>query len=92
MKKILLLTAMFIFAVCSYSYAADGVKWFSLQEGFAKAKAENKPCIVDFFYGKGCPFHRKSQRETYIIERFYHRLWDPMVWRLLKSAPHSGKA
>ena len=65
MKKVLILAAVFLFAVCSYSYSAEGVQWLSLKEGFAKAKLENKPSIVDFYYGKGCPRCEKLQKFVY---------------------------
>ena len=65
MKKVLFLAAVFIFVSCSYSYPADGVQWLSLKEGFAKAKLEKKPCIVDFFFGKGCPRCEKLQKYVY---------------------------
>ena len=65
MKKVLMLSAVFILLACSYSYSADGVQWFSLKDGFAKAKLEKKPSIVDFFYGKGCPRCEKLQKYVY---------------------------
>ena len=65
MKKVLLLATVFLFVACSYSYSADGVQWFSLKDGFAKAKLEKKPSIVDFFYGKGCPRCEKLQKYVY---------------------------
>jgi thioredoxin-related protein len=65
MKKLLLLMIFLILVGYSHSSAADGVQWLSLKEGFAKAKLENKPCIVDFFYGKGCPRCEKLQKYVY---------------------------
>ena len=79
MKKLLLLAVMFIFVVCSYSYAADGVKWFSMQEGFAKAKIEKKPLIVDFFYGKGCPRCEKLQKYVYSDPIISKKIMDDFV-------------
>lgn len=46
-------------------FADEGVKWVSLKEGLEKAKAEKKPVIVDFFYGKGCPRCEFLQKNVY---------------------------
>ena len=79
MKKVLLLAAVFIFVACSYSYSADGVQWFSLKEGFAKAKLEKKPCIVDFFFGKGCPRCEKLQKYVYDDPIIAKKIMDDFV-------------
>jgi thioredoxin-related protein len=47
------------------AFASDEVKWFSLKEGMEKAKTENMPMIVDFFYGKGCPRCEKLETGVY---------------------------
>jgi thiol peroxidase len=39
--------------------------WLPLKEGMAKAKAENKTMIVDFYYGKGCPRCEFLQSQAY---------------------------
>lgn len=39
--------------------------WLPLQEGMAKARAENKTMIVDFYYGKGCPRCEFLQSQAY---------------------------
>ncbi len=62
---ILILGLMIPAAVCT----AD-MKWFSLKEGMEKARAEKKPMIVDFFFGKGCP------RCEFLQEKVYN---DPVV-------------
>jgi len=55
MKRILLPAILFAFVLSSSAFAIGGdVKWHSLKDGAAKAKAEKKPMIVDFFYGPGC--------------------------------------
>jgi hypothetical protein len=46
-------------------FAVEGVKWTSLKEGLEKAKAEKKPMIVDFYYGKGCPRCEFLQKNVY---------------------------
>ena len=49
----------------SYVFADVGVKWYTLAEGQAKSKAEGKPVIVDFFFGKGCPRCEFLEKEVY---------------------------
>jgi thioredoxin-related protein len=47
-------------------FAADaGIQWLSLNAGMEKAKEENKPLIVDFYYGKGCPRCEAMQEQVY---------------------------
>ena len=79
MKKVLLLATVFLFVACSYSYSADGVQWFSLKDGFAKAKLEKKPSIVDFFYGKGCPRCEKLQKYVYDDPIISKKIMDDFV-------------
>jgi hypothetical protein len=55
MKKTVLLVAFLVLVGNAYSYAAEGVQWYSLKEGLEKAKNEKKPSIVDFFYGEVPP-------------------------------------
>jgi thioredoxin-related protein len=45
--------------------AASGIQWVSLKAGMEKAKEENKPLIVDFYYGKGCPRCEAMQQQVY---------------------------
>ena len=79
MKKVLLLAVVFIFAASSYSYSAEGIQWYSLKDGFAKAKLEKKPCIVDFFYGKGCPRCEKLQKYVYDDPIIAKKIMDDFV-------------
>jgi hypothetical protein len=66
MKRILLSAILFAFVLSSSASAMRGdVKWSSLKDGMAKAKAEKKPMIVDFFYGKGCPRCEKLEKSVY---------------------------
>lgn len=47
-------------------FAGDtGIQWLSLKAGMEKAKEENKPLIVDFYYGKGCPRCEAMQEQVY---------------------------
>lgn len=79
MKKVLLLVAVYILVACSYSYSADGLQWFSLKEGFAKAKLEKKPCIVDFFFGPGCPRCERMQKYVYNDPVIAKKIMDDFV-------------
>lgn len=53
---------VFLFATGSF---ADTVSWYTLKDGAPKAKAENKPMIVDFWYGKGCPRCERIDKNVY---------------------------
>jgi thioredoxin-related protein len=79
MKKLLLLGAFLMFVAYSPAFAADGVQWFSLKVGFEKAKSEKKPCIVDFFYGKGCPRCEKLQKNVYDDPIISKKIMDDFV-------------
>jgi len=72
--------ALFILVafVCS-GFAAGEVKWYSLKEGTAKARAEKKPVIVDFFYGKGCPRCEFLQKEVYGNPAIAKKIMDDFV-------------
>ena len=79
MKKILLLVSLLVFVICSHSFGADGMQWLSLKEGFAKAKIEKKPSIVDFFFGKGCPRCEKLQKYVYDDPIISKKIMDDFV-------------
>ena len=66
MKKMPLLVILLAFVLSSSAFAIGGdVKWSSLKDGMAKAKAEKKPMIVDFFFGKGCGRCEKLEKGVY---------------------------
>ncbi|MBI5633222.1 MAG: thioredoxin family protein [Nitrospirae bacterium] len=66
MRKIPLLAILFAFLLISSAFAIGGdVKWNTLKDGVVKAKAEKKPIIVDFFFGKGCPRCEKLEKHVY---------------------------
>jgi thioredoxin-related protein len=66
MKKygaLLLIVGLFF---STAGFAADtGIQWLSLKAGMEKAKKENRPLIVDFYYGKGCSRCEAMQNEVY---------------------------
>jgi thioredoxin-related protein len=65
MKKYVLLVVLCVVAGYSASFAAEGIQWMSLKEGMIKAKIEQRPLIVDFYYGKGCPRCESLQKNVY---------------------------
>ncbi len=51
--------------VASSASAGDLVNWYNIQDGMAKARADKKPVVLDFFYGKGCPRCEFLEKEVY---------------------------
>jgi len=41
------------------------IKWLTLSRGKEMALASEKPCLVDFYYGKGCGRCEKIDEEVY---------------------------
>ncbi|MDP2156385.1 MAG: thioredoxin family protein [Nitrospirota bacterium] len=77
MKRILLLALLFAFVLSSSAFAIGGdVKWYSLKDGTAKAKAEKKPMLIDFFYGKGCPRCERLEKGIYT---------DPQITKMIND-------
>lgn len=74
MKRVCLLIVMAVLAFSSFAIAADEVTWLTLSEGAAKAKAEKKPMIVDFFYGDGCLRCEKLVKGVYDNQAIAQRL------------------
>jgi thioredoxin-related protein len=65
MKRSLFLFLVFGVLCSSCVSASDLVKWRSLKDGMETAKAEKKPVVLDFFYGKGCPRCEFLEKEVY---------------------------
>ena len=63
MKRIFFL--MMLTALMLPSIADASVTWLSLKDGAEKARAEKKPMIVDFFFGKGCSRCELLQKNVY---------------------------
>jgi hypothetical protein len=55
MKKLQVVMILAPLIATSLSFASGEIRWFSLGDGEERARAEKKPMIVDFYYGKGCP-------------------------------------
>ncbi len=80
MKRTAVLFAMVtVLVLASNAFAAGELKWFSLQEGMEKAKAEKKPKIVDFFYGKGCSRCEFLQKNVYDSPKIAQKIMDDFV-------------
>ncbi|MEJ2683188.1 MAG: thioredoxin family protein [Candidatus Sulfobium sp.] len=45
--------------------AGPGIQWLSLKAGMEKARKEDRPLIVDFYYGKGCSRCEAMQEQVY---------------------------
>lgn len=79
MKKVLLLIVLFMTMVSSHSFAADGIKWYSLKDGMEKAKQEKMPLIVDFWYGEGCPRCARMQKNIYGDPLIVKKIMDDFI-------------
>ena len=77
--KRLAIVMVLLLAFSMPAAAADAVKWFSLKEGTAKAKAEKKPLVVDFFFGEGCPRCVFLEKEVYSNTAIAKKLNDDFV-------------
>jgi thioredoxin-related protein len=65
--------------VISIAAASDEIKWFSLNAGMEKAKAEKKPMIVDFYFGKGCPRCEALQKGVYDNPTIAKKIMDDFI-------------
>jgi thiol-disulfide isomerase/thioredoxin len=65
MKRSVIAMIVSVLLLASFASADSGVKWYTLSDGQVKSKAEGKPVIVDFFFGKGCPRCEFLEREVY---------------------------
>lgn len=80
MKKIFLFLTLTMLLFSSSASAIGGdVKWSSLKDGIVKARAEKKPIIVDFFFGKGCPRCEKLERGVYADPKISKKINDDFV-------------
>ncbi|HAM52584.1 MAG TPA: hypothetical protein DCP92_18490 [Nitrospiraceae bacterium] len=79
MKYLSVLIIGIVLTLSCPAFASEGVKWLSLKEGIEKAKTENKPIIVDFFFGKGCPRCEKLQSNVYSNPAIAKKIMDDFV-------------
>jgi thioredoxin-related protein len=79
-KNVIFLTlTLLLFAASAFAIPAGDVKWNSLKDGMAKAKAEKKPLIVDFFFGKGCPRCEMLEKNVYTNPQIAKKINDDFV-------------
>ena len=79
MKKIYIAVFIAALALSSMAFASAEIKWLPLTEGMEKAKAEKKPMIVDFFFGKGCPRCEILQKGVYDDPTIAKKIMDEFV-------------
>ncbi len=65
---------MVLFSCATIETRKAEVKWYSLSEGLKIAKAEKKPCVVDFYFGKECPRCEKLDKYVYSNPDIVRRL------------------
>src|SRR5512143_2417770 len=65
MRRSVIVVIISSLLLASNAFADVSIKWYTLAEGQAKSKAEGKPVIVDFFFGKGCPRCEFLEKEVY---------------------------
>jgi len=75
----ILLLVLIGLGLSSQAFAVGNVKWYTLKEGMEKAKAEKKPVIVDFFFGKGCPRCEFLEKEVYSNPAIAKKIMDGFV-------------
>lgn len=80
MKKILPVILLCLFMSAGPVHGQAGkINWSGLKEGAARAKAEKKPMIVDFFFGKGCPRCEKLESGVYANPDIAKKINDDFV-------------
>lgn len=67
---------------------AEELKWLNFEEGWAKAKAEKKPLLVDF-YTNWCGWCKRMDRDTYGNTAVQGKLADK--WVLVKVNAESNR-
>ncbi len=79
MKRLGALVFIGIVVLSAYAFGAGEINWLPLKEGMEKAKAEKKPMIVDFFFGKGCPRCEALQKGVYDNPAIAKKIMDDFV-------------
>src|SRR5208337_339021 len=65
MTKRSLLYVISFFLLLTAVPARAEIKWLTLDDGRSRAASEQKPMIVDFFYGKGCSRCENLEKKVY---------------------------
>lgn len=79
MKKSGVAASIILLSLLSFAFASGGVAWMSLGAGMEKAKAEKKPMIVDFFFGKGCPRCEALEKAVYSNPEIARKIMNDFV-------------
>ena len=79
MKKTMCVVLAVVLFLSSSVFAGDLVNWYTLEGGMEKAKAEKKPIVLDFFYGKGCPRCEFLEKEVYSNPEIAKKIMDDFV-------------
>jgi len=78
-KKLWILAVTAVLLLSYHAFGFSEIKWFPLKEGMEKANAENKPMIVDFFFGKGCPRCEALQKGVYDNPTIAKKIMDDFI-------------
>ncbi len=79
MRKVVFLMIITLLAMYSYAQGSDGIKWVTLAQGTDRARAEKKPMIVDFFFGKGCPRCEALEKGVYGNPTIAKKIMDDFI-------------
>ncbi|MDA8433924.1 MAG: DUF255 domain-containing protein [Nitrospiraceae bacterium] len=79
MKKAVFLFVALALLLPSSVFAGDLVNWHTLKDGMEKARAETKPVVIDFFFGKGCPRCEFLEKEVYSNPAIAKKINDDFV-------------
>ncbi|MDI6801446.1 MAG: thioredoxin family protein [Thermodesulfovibrionales bacterium] len=79
MKTIRFLIIVIASLIALNAFASTEIKWIPLKKGMEKAKADKKPIIVDFFFGKGCPRCEILQKTVYDNPSIGKRIMDEFI-------------
>lgn len=79
MKKLQTFLTIIILVISTIATASTEIKWFSLKKGIEKSKAEKKPMIIDFFYGKGCPRCEVLEKTVYQNPLITRKIMDDFI-------------
>ena len=79
MKKAVLMGVVVALFLSTSVFAGDLVNWHTLKDGMEKARAEKKPVVLDFFFGKGCPRCEFLEKEVYSNPAIAKKINDDFV-------------
>jgi len=77
-KKPILMLSLVVFLLANTTLFSQEVKWYSWEEGYAKAKKENKIILLDA-YTEWCGWCKVMDRETYTEKDVKKKIADKFV-------------